>query len=248
MAKVNSLLAQRLKRATETLSKMTSLAELTTTGNLSSFSGVFRVTPLSSHEQESLQQILNQFSQENQETKQDLVSLISITSEVKAINTQAAILHGERIKRAQDILKKYQDGAFSAWLILSYGNRQTPYNFLQYFELYNVLPKTLQTKVDGMPKQAVYTLASRGGAHEKKEEIIKNYQGESKQELLILIRETFPLDQTDKRAQDLAQVLITQLKRLIKTTDQHKFRPNKSQKEELSKLLDSFHMLIHDSR
>ena len=247
MVKVNSLLAQRLKRATEKFSKMTSLAELTSTGNLSSFSGIFRVTPLSSHEQDNLQQILRQFSGENQEINHDLVSLVSITSEVKAINTQAAILHGERIKHAQDILKKYRDGAFSAWLILTYGNRQTPYNFLQYFELYTALPKPLQTKIDDMPKQAVYTLASRGGAHEKKEEIIKNYQGESKQELLALIRETFPLDLRDKRAQDVAELLIAQINRLMKTADQKRFRPNKVQKEELLTLLDSFHALIHDS-
>lgn len=247
MVKVNSLLAQRLKRATEKFSKMTSLAELTSTGNLSSFSGIFKVTPLSSHEQDNLQQILRQFSGENQEINHDLVSLVSITSEVKAINTQAAILHGERIKRAQDILKKYRDGAFSAWLILTYGNRQTPYNFLQYFELYTALPKPLQTKIDDMPKQAVYTLASRGGAHEKKEEIIKNYQGESKQELLALIRETFPLDLRDKRAQDVAELLIAQINRLMKTADQKRFRPNKVQKEELLTLLDSFHALIHDS-
>jgi len=147
MTKVNSLLSQRLKMATEKLSKMTSLVEMSSSGNLSSFSGVFRVTPLSEKEQEALQQLLQEYGSEKQDIQNDLDTLSSITAEVKAINNQAIILHGERIKRAQDILKSYRDGAFSAWLIASYGNRQTPYNFLQYYELYTSLPQQLHPKL-----------------------------------------------------------------------------------------------------
>ncbi len=44
-----------------------------------------------------------------------------------------------------------------------------------------------------MPRQAVYSLASRDGDQEQKELIIQNYNGEPKQELLKLIRDTFPL-------------------------------------------------------
>ena len=53
-------------------------------------------------------------------------------------------------KERKTILKNYRDGAFSAWLIATYGNRQTPYNFLQYYELYITLPEHLhlQTRRD----------------------------------------------------------------------------------------------------
>ena len=118
MSKVNSLLTQRLKLATEKFSKMTNLAELSSSGNLSSFAGVFRVSGLSEKEKEILLTILSQYRSENYDIGEDLESLIAITSEVKAINNQAAILHGERIKKAQEILKNYQDGAFSAYPFL----------------------------------------------------------------------------------------------------------------------------------
>lgn len=236
MAKVNSLLTERLKVATEKLTKMTSLAEMTSSGNLSSFSGVFRVTPLSAKEQDELRSILTEF-REKEEIEDDLNSLISLTCEVKAINNQAAILHGERIKKAQSILKNYRDGAFSAWLINTYGNRQTPYNFLQYYDLFSALPQLLHGKLDEMPRQAVYTLASRTGPLEKKEEIIRNYQGEPKQELLTIIRDTFPLSKEDKRRADLASFTISTLSRLESMLNHPNFIPTSKQKKIIVELL-----------
>lgn len=241
MPTVNSLLTKRLKSATEKLSKMTSLASRSSSGDLSSFSGVFRITPLSENEQEKLESILNEYKQtDDADIEDDLSLLTSLTSEVKAINNQAAILHGERIKRAQELLKKYQDGAFTAWLLTTYGNRQTPYNFLQYYELYRSIPQALHSKLEEMPRQALYVLASRSGAKEKKEELIKEYAGESKQELLTKIRQTFPLPESDKRSHDLADVVITQLRRLQRLYNEPHFEPTLKQKTVLKELLDSF--------
>lgn len=79
---------------------------------------------------------MTQFSSGEGNLTLDLAELSLITSEVKAINNQAAILHGERIKKAQTLLKSYQEGAFSAWLNATYGNRQTPYNLMQYYEFF----------------------------------------------------------------------------------------------------------------
>lgn len=241
MAKVNSLISQRLKQAGEKFSKIVNLGELSTSGNLSSFSGVFRVSALSEDEKEKLKALLLAYKEEEQEIKQDLSSLITLTSEVKAINNQAAILHGERIKKAQDLLKKYRDGAFSAWLVATYGNRQTPYNFLQYYELYRTLPKTLHNKLEEMPRQAVYTLASRNGSFEKKEEIIKNYKGQPKQQLLLTIRETFPLAKEDKRAYDMGEYAIASLRRLSGVLNGAAFSPTDAQKKTLKLLLQSLH-------
>lgn len=244
MAKVNELLASRFKKASEKFSKMTGLAELSSSGKLSSFSGVFRVTALTGSEQDALRALLDSFNDSEQEVDTDFQMLTAITSEVKAINNQAAILHGERIKRAQEILKRYRDGAFSAWLMQTYGNRQTPYNFLQYYELFISIPQGLQPKIDVMPRQALYTLASRAGSLEKKEEIIKNYNGETKQELLTLIRETFPLAEDDKRAGDLAEVTFSQLQKIYKTLKRSRFHPSKDQKTRLHEVLTSIQKLI----
>lgn len=247
MAKVNFLLSERLKMATEKLSKMTNLAEMSSSGHLSSFAGVFRVSQLTPKEQEEIKALLTQYSEESQESSQDFERLLALTSEVKAINNQAAILHGERIKKAQEILKKYREGAFTAWLIQTYGNRQTPYNFLQYYELYTSLPQMLVPKLDEMPKQALYTLASREGPLEQKEEIIKNYNGETKQELLELIRKKFPLASTDRRGQDFAAHTITVLHKLHQFLSENAFAPSKKQKKTIKELLKKISALTEEA-
>lgn len=244
MTKVNSLLAERFKKATEKLGKMTGLAELSSSGNLSSFSGVFRVAPLSEKEFASLHSLLQEYSLEDANIEQDLSMLSAITSEVKAISNQAAILHGERIKKVQVILKNYQDGAFTAWLLGTYGNRQTPYNFLQYYELYITLPPALLPKLDLMPRQAVYTLASRKGPQEDKEKIINAYAGEAKTEVLALIRNTFPLSESDKRKGDPAALSIQQLAKLIKDYQGISKSVNAEQKSALLKLIKDFEKLV----
>jgi len=239
MVKVNDLLSLRFRKGQEKTSKMNTLAELSSSGSLSSFSGVFRVTPLTEVEESLLRNLLEGYRGELEDINEDLLDLSAVTSEVKAINNQAAILHGERIKRAQEILKKYRDGAFSSWLMETYGNRQTPYNFLQYYELYTTLSKSLQDKVEAMPRQAVYTLATRDCPQKSKEELIKSYNGETKRELLSLIRERFPLEDQDKRASSLSEQMIKELQRLEKLASSKRFKANAAQKKRMIEVLQS---------
>ena len=214
MSKFNDLLNLRFKQKETQQTKMTALVERSNNGDLSSFSGVFRVTALNDQEKANLEEILTSFRQsETYNVENDLKALMMITSEVKAITNQAVILHGERIKRAQEILKLYRDGAFTAWLFTTYGNRQTPYNFLQYYEFYTIMPQALHPKLDQMPRQAIYTLASRAGSMDRKEEIIRNYSGQPKQELLNLIRNEFPLAEDDKRNPNFTSHAISFLKK-----------------------------------
>lgn len=237
MPKVNELLSKRFKKASEKASKMQDLATRSTSGTLSSFSGVFRVTPLSGSEEEHLKELLDTYAGKDSDVTQDLKFLSAITSEVKAINNQAAILHGERIKRAQEILKSYRDGAFTSWLLTAYGNRQTPYNFLQYFEFYSNMPKSLQQKVDLMPRQAIYALATRNCDPTEKEKIVENYQGESKKELLEMIRERFPLSEKDKRAKNLPEQLLEKIEQLEAQFAHPRFKPSPSQKQKIEEAL-----------
>ncbi len=221
MSKMNSLLSERLKSSSQASSKMNALAERSSAGNLSSFSGVFKVSSLSDKEKTSLKSFLEEYKEENCDLKKDFLELSSLTSEVKAITSQAVILHGERIKKAQELLKAYKEGAFTFWLISTYGNRQTPYNFLQYFELHQQLPEPLAPKLGEIPRQAAYTLASRTGPFSTKKEIIENYRGETKAELLDYIRKTFPLSKKDKRGQDLGLSLFKSLQRISDFLKEH---------------------------
>jgi hypothetical protein len=237
MSKFNDLLNLRFKSKETQQPKMTALVERSSNGDLSSFSGVFRISALNDQEKEDLRNILQSFKSEGLDTEADFKSLSDITSEVKAITNQAVILHGERIKRAQEILRKYRDGAFTAWLFATYGNRQTPYNFLQYYEFYTAMPQVLHPKIDQMPRQAIYTLASRQGSQEKKEAIVRNYNGQAKQELLKLIRIEFPLSEDDNRHPNYASHAIAFLKRAREMVRNNFCVPSEEEKKQLKNIL-----------
>ncbi len=246
MGNINELLTKRLKKGDNPSSKMTEMARQSASGNLTSFSGVFSVSDLSPNEKSFLEEILESHANEKDNITADLKSLISLTSEVKAINNQAAILHGERIKKAQTLFKRYQDGAFTAWLMAAYGNRQTPYNLMQYYEFYETLPKTLRPQIESMPRQAVYTLASRDAPFDKKQLVVQNYKGETKAELLIIIRDMFPLPSKDKRAQVLAETAVDGLKRTFAVLKKKNLKINKSQKNEIVNLLSEMQNWVND--
>lgn len=238
MSNVNALLTQRLKKG-DNSSKMAAMARQSASGNLTSFSGVFSVNELSENEKMFLKEILDEHALGKEDLEADWQSLISITSEVKAINNQAAILHGERIKKAQKLLTPYRDGAFTRWLLAAYGNRQTPYNFLQYYEFYEAMPRSLRPQLEVMPRQAVYTLASRDGELERKRKIVENYNGENKIELLLIIRDAFPLATEDKRKANMGDAVIAALEKAQQLISRKGMNLTKSQRITIGELLGS---------
>lgn len=243
MTRINSLLQERTKQS-QNNSKMKAMSQRSANGNLTSFTGIFSVSDLSQKEKEILSEILKTHSLDEKDIQQDLETLIFLTSEVKAINNQAAILHGERIKKAHQILTKYRDGAFTAWLVATYGNRQTPYNLMQYYEFYERTPKDLRPKIELMPRQAVYVLASRTGEFDDKQAVVANYQGETKAEMLTLIRQKFPLDREDKRRSKLspAAVLLS-LEKLCMQLEQNPIDFSSVQKSKIKKHLHQLQVL-----
>jgi len=243
MSNVSELLAQRTRK-NEQSTKMAELASKSASGNLSSFTGLFSISELSDAEKSELASLLEIYATEEGLIADDLKALIAITSEVKAINNQAALLHGERIKKAQAILTRYRDGAFTAWLIKTYGNRQTPYNFLQYHEFYQATPKALRQRLETMPRQAVYTLASREGPLEKKQRLIESYKGETKAELLTTIREEFPLDPTDKRQKDFGLEAVKSLEKAVIALEATQGNISESQKASIKKLINRIRSAI----
>ncbi|MEX0961266.1 MAG: CT583 family protein [Simkaniaceae bacterium] len=243
MSNVSSLLDKRFK--SDKTAKMNELAKRSSHGQLSGFSGVFKVKPLSNDEQKHIEELLIQYNTKKSLQNQDLSALSLITSELKAINNQAIILHGERIKKAQDVLKRYKEGAFSAWLIMTYGNRQTPYNFLQYYEFYLTLSHSFREKIDKIPKQAIYTLASREGAFEKKEQFIEEYQGETKPICLEKIRKLFPLAKKDRRKTNLAKMTSTSLKKILEKIQAGHFKPTEEEQRELNRTLSQIISLVN---
>jgi len=243
MANINSILQARTKQ-TQNTAKIKAMSKQSANGSLTSFSGIFSVSELSAFEKEKLTNLLQTYAEEDQEIDKDLEALISLTCEVKAINNQAAILHGERIKKAHQILTPYKDGAFTAWLISTYGNRQTPYNLMQYYEFCEAMPKNLREQIEWMPRQAVYVLATRTGEWKIKQEIVEKYQGETKSQMLEIIRLKFPLDKEDKRQPKLSTKFISHLDKLCRQLEMQPAKFSLSQKKEIKKYLQKLHLLL----
>lgn len=235
MAKLATLIQNKFLRKKEKLPDVEQSA-------VSVFSNNLRKSEMDDKERSELAHILEKYTNEQARVDEDLGALVNITQEVRSITNQAAILHGERIKQAQTLLKEYKDGAFTAWLKATYGNRQTPYNFLQYFEFYTNAPQTLQKQIESMPRQAVYTLASRTGEQEKKEEIVRGYKGETKQEMITRIRTEFPLKENDKRRENVGEGVIKALSRLTSTLSSAQL--DEKQKKLISKQLTTLKGLI----
>lgn len=133
------------------------------------------------------------------QVQEHVAQLTEITKQIKSISAQSVLLHGERIKEAQQLLKDYREGAFTRWLMSTYGNRQTPYSMLRYYEFYQSAPRGTRTLIESAPKKAVYLLAARTGDNDKKLDFIQKYSDSSQSDLLLLIQDEFPVPQTDKR-------------------------------------------------
>lgn len=151
------------------------------------------------------------------EVEKDISSLFEISSQVQSITKQSLILHGERIAKGQEILKKYKRGAFTAWLEITYGNRQTPYNFLYYYLLHKELPNKTRKLYQKIPYRAAYLLGARKGSIKDKVGIIENFFQKPQKDLMIIIEKTFPLHPADQRIKNesilkVADDILDQLK------------------------------------
>lgn len=215
MSSIEALLQERMQK--KETHKIKALGERSAQGQLSTFGGLFSISPLDDTEVESFRRLLEAYAEEGSHPDQDLATLLSLTAEVKALNHQAALLHGERIQKVHSLLIGYREGAFTAWLIAVYGNRQTPYNLLRYYEFYHSFPKELRPQFERVPRQAIYTLSTREGSFERKQQLVIAYKNETKQELLTRIRAEFPLAARDGRAEDAVGKLLHTLEASLKS-------------------------------
>ena len=233
MKKLTDLLQKRINPKEKLQGGVKALVERS-----QNFLPIFGSYILSEEEKLRLKSLLDRFKKPHQVVENDFEQLVVVTQEVKAITNQAALLHGERIQKAQKILKSYQDGAFTAWLYDTYGNRQTPYNLLQYYEFYSKAPSHLKLIIDKMPRQAVYTLASRSISFSDKKAFVEKFCGETKEELLRKIREQFPIDPLDGRKEDLAVQFFKGIEKAHLFLQRKKVCFSKVQKKQLHSLID----------
>lgn len=209
MAKRTGDLAKQFSTKVQEAGNLKSVAP----GAQSGFRELFQVRPLDEEEGRAIELLLVDNFQPGRgvesQVEGDVQSLKNITAEIRAIGRQGVYLLGERIRRAQDLLKQYSERTFSKWLDLAFGNRRTPYTYLHYFELHESLPsEELKSQLRKFPLKAAYVLAERNGELGSKIDLLEKYAGETQQDLLLLIRDRFPLDTDDKRVRQTANQRI----------------------------------------
>ena len=153
-----------------------------------------------------------------EDVSQDFIQIRKITSEIRSIHKQQAVLVGERLYKARDILKNYGDGntTFTKWIDRVFSSRRTAYNILRYFEFYQQLPSiALKQNLKQMPLKVAYCLSSRQAPLDKKMEIIENYSGEKPEDVMLLIKERLPASQTDRRRKDSNKIAIEKITFLL---------------------------------
>ena len=228
MSKVNDKMLALLQKPAQSAAFAEGFEERESSSK-KAFRAEFISAPLSDEENQQIHQLLEASFTEGQfstdEVEKDHQNLTELTTQIRAIEVQSVLLHGDRIYKAQSILKKYQDGTFSNWLQLAYGNRQTPYRYLQFYDLFNKLEKDEKELMNSMPKQSAYKLASRNGEIEKKVEIIKEYHDCPQSEINQAIQEAFPLKSKDKRRAkendaDTIKVIRLNLRKLVRRKEE----------------------------
>lgn len=202
MSKTKNLAQNFMKKAAQSEQNFKESFE-TVSPAMSPTIGIAISVKLTDQENENIRKLLKEEYRKESIQEEDMLEHIrklkDITRQIKSINAQLVLLHGQRIKEAQDILANYKDGAFTKWLMATYGNRQTPYSMLGYYELYQSAPISHKALIESVPKKVVYLLASREGNIEKKMKLLETH-GKSKQsELVLLIQETFPIAEDDQR-------------------------------------------------
>lgn len=195
-------------------------------------------TNLSKEEQSKLKSLIEDYAKpkSKRDKVSDLTQLGNLSREIKTINAQSVLLHGERILKARDLLKNYKDGCFTKWLFLVYGTRARPYCYLNYFLFHKSLKPSLKVSLERMPKSASYLLASRGGDMSVKEDILKNHSNEKQKKLVSIIKTNFPLDDKDKRKKDSLSKDLELLETVCNRLQRQKDKLSKQQSVKLKKL------------
>ncbi|MBX9744392.1 MAG: pGP6-D family virulence protein [Chlamydiales bacterium] len=214
--------------------------------NTNNFNSVFNPQPLDNKESTGIEKLLVDFYlpgrfPETQVTT-DLDQLKKITTEIKAVAKQGAVLTGERLNQARSILKPYRDGAFAQWIDLFFGSRRTAYNMLAYYELYSSLPNhEAKIKFQKLPQKVAYLLASKNVTIDAKVDIIDKHFDSNPNDLMMLIQERFPADEGDGRRKTANKSLLDSLefglKKLLRRKD-HLSDDNIRQVHRLKSLID----------
>lgn len=209
----------------------------------------FVATPLSKEEEVYIQTLLHENYVSSKpgldEVDADYQTLAILTRQIKSIDQQGILLHGERIHKARNLLKKYRDGTFTKWLFIAYGNRQTPYRMLHFYKLFQELEREDRNLLEKMPKKVAYQLATRAGSVIDKIRIIRNYQHKSSEEISAEIQTVFPMQKGNRRIDhsNKDEMIIKTLENAVAKLMQRK-NLSKGIRKKLERLIENMQKIL----
>ncbi|MBS3905180.1 MAG: CT583 family protein [Simkania sp.] len=215
----SSFLAKFKKQIEESPKQSHSTLAVLETPN--AFRSVFAIQDLDQVETQELKQLLENSAPEDKDPytiQHDFDLLKNITAEIKSIQKQSILLLGERIVKAKTILDFYGNGltTFTKWLDATFSSRRTAYNCMAYHEFYHALPSDhLRQRLKLMSYKAVYMLASRAGTMEQKVKIVETYYALKQEDIIPIIQEAFPVQETEKKGESALEGDLEELERVI---------------------------------
>ncbi len=167
--------------------------------------------PLTTEQNQQIKTLFSEYKPEElleARLQKDISEVLELSAMIKSITQQSVLLVGERVKKAQAVMLSYRGGMFNKWLFMVFGNKVTPYSFLNYYNLYHSIDdQHTRGLLEEMPKKAAYKLASRKGDLVEKIEILNAVTESRSQKKNIkntalekIIDQRLPVDATDMRS------------------------------------------------
>ncbi|MCI5052334.1 MAG: CT583 family protein [Simkaniaceae bacterium] len=216
-----------------------------------SFERVFEVQPLTGEESREIELLLVENFQPTRITEeqvgQDYSEICRITAEIRAINKQQVVLIGERIFKARELFKNYGDGSntFTQWIEKIFGSKRTAYNMLSYFEFYEQLPLDMRSQFKQLPLKAAYCLSNRQASMEAKLNIIRAYEGQKPDDVIMLIQAQLPAAEGDGRRRSGNQMMLTKMRDLCKTLQVRKEHLSDKERRELEEIFSNLKKVLN---
>ena len=176
------------------------------------FKSIFKIQSLDNKDSQLIEELILDNCNIQDEVEEDTIQLKQLTIEVRGILKEGALLLGEKIYKARDILKKHNKNknSFTEWLKIAFNNsRSTAYNALSYYEFHNALPNDdLKELFKKFPHKAAYLLSTRNGEFNQKLDILRMHHHLKSDELIDIIEEAMPLPHDDQRKRKDHDVLL----------------------------------------
>jgi hypothetical protein len=213
------------------------------------FKTIFNIQSLDHTDSDLIEKLILENCDVEEEAQEVTRQIQQITIEVRGILKEGALLLGERIYKAREILKRHNKNknSFTEWLKIAFSNsRSTAYNALSYYEFHSLLPSDhLKDLFRKCPHKAAYILSAREGGIAQKIDILRKHSHLKSEEIIDIIDEELPLPHSDQRKrQDNDLLLINKIRGCLHRLEKHKSHFSHEVRVQMSELREFINSIL----